>query len=225
MKAAIRRFCNEGHDITSAEDMYGALKERPVGGTTTAVCAIQEQNLSLQIRKIPNYSSYHSFEFTATGLRVWKAYNVGPGKLIKWNTIVSVSQGATLMKVDVPFFPVKPREIKQRNKAADHEEEDVGKYECPDPQCKEEFENRGDLDLHLALIEHCVPAHQAKDSLYDNIRRDWVYRFQTLSLTSQPKPLSFEKGEENPSKSKYPKAMGLGTTQEQRQNPFPSYCL
>lgn len=221
MKAAIRRFCNEGHDITSAEDMYGALKERPVGGTTTAVCAIQEQNLSLQIRKIPNYSSYHSFEFTATGLRVWKAYNVGPGKLIKWNTIVSVSQGATLMKVDVPFFPVKPREIKQRNKAADHEEEDVGKYECPDPQCKEEFENRGDLDLHLALIEHRVPAHQAKESLYDNIRRDWVYRFQTLSLTSQPKPLSFEKGEENPSKSKYPKAMGWALHKNRGKTRFP----
>ena len=212
MKAAIRRFCNEGHDITSAEDMHKALKERPVGGTTTAVCAIQDQNLSLQINKIPNYSSYHSFEFTATGLRVWKAYNVGAGKLIKWNTIVIEPQGATVMKVDVPFFPVTPREIKQKDKVTDHDE-DVGKYECPDPQCKEEFENRRDLDLHLALIGHRV----AKESLYDSIRRDWVQRFQTLSLTAQSKPLSFENpGITNPSIPKTPRYYGMGSPQEQR---------
>lgn len=217
MKAAIRRYCNEGHDITSAEDMHNALKERPVGGTTTAVCAIQEQNASLQIKKIPNYSSYHSFEFTATGLRVWKAYNVGPGKLIKWNTVVSEPQGATAMKVDVPFFPVKPREIKQKSKATGHDE-DVVKYECPDPQCKEEFENRRDLDLHLALIGHRV----AKESLYDGIRRDWVQRFQTLSLTSQPKPLSLEKaGTTNPSKLKNPYTMGWALHKSRSKSRYP----
>ena len=40
MKAAIRRYCNEGHDVVSAQDMYTALKERPVKGTTATVCAI-----------------------------------------------------------------------------------------------------------------------------------------------------------------------------------------
>ena len=210
MKAAIRRFCNEGHDIISAEDMHDALKERPVGGTTASVCVIQEQNLSVQIKKIPNYSSFHSFEFTSTGLRVWKAYNVGPGKLIQWNSIVSHRQAATLMKVDVPFFPAKARDIKQRKKVTQvtQDEEEVVKHECPDPQCKEEFESRADLDLHLTLIGHQTKASdRAKESLYDNIKRDWVQHFQTLSLSSQPIPLSFEKGEE-PSIAKQSNTMG-----------------
>ena len=30
MKGAIRRYCNEGHDILSAADMRTALEERPV---------------------------------------------------------------------------------------------------------------------------------------------------------------------------------------------------
>ena len=32
LKASIRRYCNEGHDIVTAQDMYTALKERPVKG-------------------------------------------------------------------------------------------------------------------------------------------------------------------------------------------------
>ena len=39
-KASIKRYCNEGHDIITAEDMHTALKERPVGGTTASVCTI-----------------------------------------------------------------------------------------------------------------------------------------------------------------------------------------
>ena len=37
MKASIRKFCNEGNDITRAADMRNALKERPVKGTTASV--------------------------------------------------------------------------------------------------------------------------------------------------------------------------------------------
>ena len=44
LKASIRRYCNEGHDVVSAKDMYNALKERPVRGTTASVCIVQEQN-------------------------------------------------------------------------------------------------------------------------------------------------------------------------------------
>ena len=37
VKAAVRRYCNEGHDIVTAQDMQIALKERPVRGTKAAV--------------------------------------------------------------------------------------------------------------------------------------------------------------------------------------------
>ena len=211
MKSAIRRFCNEGHDIVTAVDMHTALKERPVEGTTASVCVIQEQNLSLQIKKIAGYSSFHSFEFTPAGLRVWKAYNVGPGKLMPWNTIVRDPQGATLLKVDVPFFQVKSRDVKQRKKTTDKNDEEVVKHECPDLHCKEEFESRTDLAAHITLSGHSnqVAVHkQAKESLYDNIKRDWVQHFQTLSLSSQHKSLSFEKGEKRPSGTTYNNSIG-----------------
>ena len=37
MKAAVKRYCDEGHDILTAQDMQTTLKERPVRGTTAGV--------------------------------------------------------------------------------------------------------------------------------------------------------------------------------------------
>ena len=68
MKAAVRRYCNEGHDIVTAQDMQIALKDRPVRGTTAAVFSLTEESRTLKIKKIPNYSSLHNFEFTPDGL-------------------------------------------------------------------------------------------------------------------------------------------------------------
>ena len=78
LKASIRKYCNEGHDIVTAQDMCTALNERPVKGTTATVCSIKEQFQTLQMNKIPDYSSLHNFEFSEGGLRVWKAFGVGP---------------------------------------------------------------------------------------------------------------------------------------------------
>ncbi len=58
LKASIRRYCNEGHDIVTAQDMYTALKERPVSGTTATVCTIEEQNNALEMLRSPTTASY-----------------------------------------------------------------------------------------------------------------------------------------------------------------------
>ena len=51
MKAAIRTFCNEGHDMLMANDMHITLTERQVRGTTTAVCSVDESNKNAEVRK------------------------------------------------------------------------------------------------------------------------------------------------------------------------------
>ena len=118
LKSSIRRYCNEGHDIFSAQDMHTALKERPVKGTTAMVCSIQEQNTTLEINKIPNYSNLHNFEFTQEGLRVWKAFNVGPGKFIPWGDIVTSPQRKTDLVEEIPFFPTNARQFALRERSS-----------------------------------------------------------------------------------------------------------
>ena len=106
MKAAIRRYCNEGHDIVTVHDMQIALAKRPVQGTTAAVFCVNEENKTLKVKKISNYSSLHNFEFTPDGLRVWKAYHIGNGKLISWESIILCLQEATsLVEENHSFQP------------------------------------------------------------------------------------------------------------------------
>ena len=63
MKLAVRRFCDEGHDIQAARDMRDALLERPVKGVTAAVCEVNEKQRTIDVFKITHFSAYHNFEF------------------------------------------------------------------------------------------------------------------------------------------------------------------
>jgi len=184
MKAAIRRYRNEGHDVVSAQDMYTALKERPVKGTTATVCAIQEQCATLEISKIPNYSNLHNFKFTHEGLRVWKAFNVGPGKFIPWNEIVICPQTKTNVLGEIPFFSTTARRFALKEQSKAYVKEDK-LYECPETSCTEEFQSQADLDLHMNLFDHRTMPQPVNECLYDKLRRDWVDHFQTLTLQSE----------------------------------------
>lgn len=191
LKASIKRYCNEGHDIVTAQDMHTALKERPVNGTTAAVCTIDEQNKTLEINTINNYSKLHNFKFTANGLRVWRAFSIGPGKLLSLKNIVTCPQGATELKEEVEIFHTNARTFGSKKKAEVSPEK---RYECPDPSCTEEFEICSELELHLNIYSHRMVSHPIKESLYDQIKRDWVHRLETLSLHDE-KPSGSNKAE------------------------------
>ena len=81
LKGAIRRSCNEGHDVPTASDMQTALKERPVQGCTAAVCRVNETKKDLDIKKLQQFSALDDFSYQQDGLRVWKAFQVGHGNL------------------------------------------------------------------------------------------------------------------------------------------------
>ena len=157
IKAAIRRYCNEGHDVVSAQDMHIALKERPVKGTTATVCTVQEQYTTLEIRKIPNYSNLHNFEFTKEGLRVWKAFSVGSGKFIPWNDIVICPQRESSLMEESPFFLTTARQFTSKEQSrADISEDKL--YECPEPSCNEEFQKVGPRTPYEYVWSSCHPA-------------------------------------------------------------------
>ena len=69
MKSYLRRYCSEGHDVVSVKDMRVALSERPVQGTTASVCAMNETQTTLEVRKIEGFSKYQNFKFEVEGIR------------------------------------------------------------------------------------------------------------------------------------------------------------
>ena len=169
--------------------MYTALMERPVQGTTASACCIDEANATLQIKKVANYSSLHNFEFSPARLRVWKAFKIGNGKLVPWDSIILSSQGAAGLKEDKAFFPTTARDMNITAKQKGACDENGNCFECPDPQCVEEFQSRSELEIHLNVIAHHSPAEPASIILYDKVRIDWVQRFQSISLDTRKQPV------------------------------------
>ena len=84
MKGAIRRHCNEGHNILIAFDMHEALKARQVKGSSSAVCELDRGMKELKVNRINNFSAFHNFSYDNEGLLLAKVYGVGSERLIPW---------------------------------------------------------------------------------------------------------------------------------------------
>ena len=113
LKGALRRYCDEGHDILTASDMYQALQARQVKGTTAVVCEI-DRSQSIKVDRISNFSAFHNFSYAADGVRISKAYEIGPGKLIPWSQLNVQGQGLIYVNEvsEQGFFAVTPRRMK-----------------------------------------------------------------------------------------------------------------
>ena len=93
MKAHIKRWVNEKHDVLTASDMKNALESH--GGVKGCRAAIVQMDVSAEnnssTNKIPGIS------LLKNGLRVWCAYNTGLGKVITYHDLnVSPQQDTNL---------------------------------------------------------------------------------------------------------------------------------
>ena len=109
MKGAKRSYCNEGQNVLTAGDTHTVLKERPVQGCTASVCHVNETKKGMDIKKLQQFSAMHDFSYQQDGLRVWKAFQVGPGKLIPWDEIHIKHKGATDLITEQENFGFTPR--------------------------------------------------------------------------------------------------------------------
>ena len=95
MKQAIRQHCCEGHDISTASDMREALSKKKIKGTSASVNIVNEAKKTIEIHKIDKFSSFHNFKVEKGGIRMWKAFGIGPGKFISSNNIYVSHQQST----------------------------------------------------------------------------------------------------------------------------------
>ena len=95
MKSHMRRYLNEGNDINSASDMKRAL----------AVVNVDTTRKEIEHHKWTGIQSYNNFDFQRSGIRVWKAYEIGKGKQIHNQEIKRMArpQGKTGLIVHEEF--------------------------------------------------------------------------------------------------------------------------
>ncbi|CAB4031812.1 Hypothetical predicted protein [Paramuricea clavata] len=158
-KTSIRRYCAEGNDIFNASDMRKALEERPVKGTTAAVCTLDESSENLKVLKIKIFSDLHKFQYEKEGLRTWRAYDVGPGKLIQWKFVYVKHQGTTNISLDEGHSFFKFSETRQLSLKNDQEtpentidnDNQPPLFVCPEEGCSYNSDSFPELELHMAL--------------------------------------------------------------------------
>ncbi|XP_071151962.1 uncharacterized protein [Mytilus edulis] len=82
-KFAIKRYINEGRDVTTAYDMKKALDKVPGQPYRVKVVdTIHDLDVTKNKDTITNITSFYNFRFENSHLRMWQAYNIGEGKLV-----------------------------------------------------------------------------------------------------------------------------------------------
>lgn len=106
MKAHIRRFVNENNDVTTAEEMKKALESHGgLRGCRVAVVEIDPSKDLHEANEIPDISLLYNFKFEDSEIRIWKAYNIGEGKLLKYKNLQIQPQDIASLVVKQPFEP------------------------------------------------------------------------------------------------------------------------
>ena len=87
----MRRFVNEGNDIDNASEMKSAIESYGwVKGCYGALAEIQEPRQSMTKHSMTGILALNNFLYEPAGLRVWKAYNVGPASYSHLHSLESM---------------------------------------------------------------------------------------------------------------------------------------
>ena len=89
IKAHVRRHVNEGHDIQNAKDFKDAMvSSGGLNGVRVVLVDVGDDGKSILPQvKIAGVSYLNNFQYSAQGVTVWKAYEVGQGKLLSQSEI------------------------------------------------------------------------------------------------------------------------------------------
>ena len=110
---------------------------------------------------------------------VWKTYQVDPGKLIQWDEIYIKHQGATDLMTEQENFGFTPRVTHgsvHDNGDAESSSELGLVLECPEPACAGTVKSVEEMELDISVEQHI-------ESVYDKLKRGWIEKFSSLTLS------------------------------------------
>ncbi|KAK3697374.1 hypothetical protein QZH41_002024 [Actinostola sp. cb2023] len=152
MKAHIKRWVNEGHDVLTAEDMKQAIESH--GGLKGCRAAVVEVDTSKEIvkeNKITGISLLNNFSFSeATGILTWRAYDIGPDRLMTYSDLQTVTQGDTGLKLVQPFGTL----IKEKGSVGESKRPNADIYSCQESGCVLTFRTQREAEAHMDTGKH-----------------------------------------------------------------------
>ena len=156
MKAALRTYTRTTKDTiyllrtTCAPHSKKGQSEGPLQR-----CVISESDKTAEVNKIDGFSKLHNFCYEDKGVRVWRSYCVGSGKLMSYESLCVKSQWPTNLTTREGFFDVKQSWVLKPD-CVRPTDDNQPFSSWPEPRCKCVFAAFVDLELHLDVGEHDV---------------------------------------------------------------------
>ena len=220
IKSHMKIFLNSGNNIESAEEMKNAiLSSGGVPSVNVTVSGPPEVSTFSTVR-LEGVSTISNIEYSEEGLRVWKAYNIGPGKLIQWEKLdvqpnaeiprlSAIDCGTCGEKAQFKTITSKKAKIppKQANSTSpsdspsseesSSDESNVGLFSCPEEGCIKRYQRFSSLQWHLDCGRHHLAIEN--ESLFDRAIVGYSERLdvQTGSVPNIPTELSKLRSVEN----------------------------
>ena len=110
-------------------------------------------------------SAYLRSDNEECGIRVWKAYNIGPRHLIPYSDLGVPSQGDTGLRVIKPFG-------QQSGSVGKNVRHKSNIYSCQETGCILTFKTQAEAENHMDTGRHCLAVDC--ESMHDHMRTKWA---------------------------------------------------
>ena len=170
MKAHIRRWVTEKHNVITAEDMKTALESH--GGVKGVRAAVVQVDTTKEItaNKIPGISPLNNFSFEGNGIRAWRAFNIGPGKFLSYSELGVVPQEKTGLKVLNEWGP-RSSNLGSLSHASSRRGEI---FSCSESTCVLTFKTPEEAEAHMDAGKRVRASDLDSESVYNAARKKWA---------------------------------------------------
>ena len=197
-------YLNEGYDVNNVAQMKEAIESNgSIPGVIVKYVKLPEVSAGKHVIKWDGISTLNNFQFCPNDITTWKAYNIGPGKLVPWKDIQTDGIfPATLELLEPPdtrsqqsiFRKINPRKGVQQKSLSEQqlsrpdqqetagqdmdvekEKEEVSSlFTCPEDGCIQTFQGSSSLQAHLDEGKHKRALE--KETLFDKARKKYAAR-------------------------------------------------
>ena len=214
IKGNVRRYINEGHDVTTATQLKTAIESGP-GSCPKASCVALNPSTTPNV-KWDGISLLNNFKYEVSGIRAWRAFNVGSGKLIPWSQfegclltpdVLEVLESPSQRLIDNPSFKTVRQRHEKKTSAQDPNAASVTKsqdqdgddrqneqssplFQCPEEGCVKSYSRFASLQAHLDTGKHKREPEQ--ETLYDKVKRSYASKVNDESSRIPTVQLQFE---------------------------------
>ena len=194
LKSHIRQYVNAGNDVEKAKDMKKAIDSYSgVRGCRASVVKVDTCAQDLHNHNWNGVLMFSNFKFCADGIRMWKAFNVGEGKFVRYDKLMKrgTSQGSTRLEVVEPFTsPRVSTGFLYKNSKTTENKSEPCEFSCPQPGCIKLFKTTTALQNHQDFGKHIFCTQ--KDSTHDSIKRKWANACTNLRPSCIPSKKNLE---------------------------------